>query len=419
MATPPRPPRDPRLEPYLQNRATWDILLTLAGRPYAGDHPDPRPVPRTTLHDFKQRAAAVAPPGSSAVPDALYWAFYADRYSVAREEAITVPSEHLWWLATAQDDVLLSDRVTHHYTTIAAVDREGERVSFHDAWPESFFLLPGRNTLGIAARLDPGLSVSKPDFLRAAVGLVTWDTTRLVPHYFAAFPEQRENADVLLRFGLAVLDAEADHLTALAAPLCVEAARVAADPALRELAARQAFIAATCGAYYAAPRRDQRMLDAMQAVLRIVVPAHGRETLESGASAAELTRLGNAAGHAGDLAVARKFCDRAIATESFEDAYSLRAGFRLRGGDAQGAAADAARAIELNDERLARFQAERAALDPRSTWEIEWKDRLIGGHRGRRQSELATLREAIAGIGDRAQRARYESVLAQAERGAG
>jgi len=400
-----RPPRDARLAPYLQNQAMWGVLTVLGGGlPYAGDEPNPRPLPQTTLYDFKRRVAASAPSGQGPVPDALYFAFYSDKYRVAPEKAITVPAEHLWWLAASQDTVLLSDRRTHHYTEIAEVDREQERISFHDLWPDNFFLLPGRNTLGIAARRDPGLSISKAEFLRVVTGLVTWDTPRLVQHYFAAFRDRRGDRDALVRFGFALLDAEADELAPMAADLFAEAARLAAAAGSREdaeRAAQQAYLAATCGAYRAASGGNRAALAAMQAVLQTVIAAYGRPALEAGLLPRELARLGNAAGHARDFKQARAVLDLAVAKDTaFEDGYWLRASAALQDGEPAGAAADAERALELNDAELAKLAAERAAIDPRGRWELQWKDGQIGGRRARRASELAVLLNARLGLGD-------------------
>jgi hypothetical protein len=148
-----RPPRDQRLQPYLQNQAMWGVVQTLVGIRHAAEDTDPRPLPQTPLSEFKRRCAAGAPSGGGPVPEALYYAFYADRYRVPAEDAISVPAEHLWWLASDQDTVLLSDRATHHYTTVGQVDRERGRIAFHDYWPDDFFLRPGHNTLGIEPQL--------------------------------------------------------------------------------------------------------------------------------------------------------------------------------------------------------------------------------------------------------------------------
>jgi tetratricopeptide (TPR) repeat protein len=319
-------------------------------------------------------------------------------------EAITVPAEHLWWLAASQDTVLLSDRRIHHYTEIANVDREQERISFSDPWPDDFFLLRGRNALGIAARRDPGLSISKAEFLRVVTGLVTWDTQRLVQHYFAAFPDRRADRDTLVRFGFALLDAEADELAPMAADLFAEAALLAAAVGSNEdakRAAQQAYLAASCGACRAATGGNRAALAAMQAVLRLVTAAYGRPALEAGLLTRELARLGNAAGYARDFKQARAVLDLAIGKDAaFEDGHWLRASVALQDGEPAAAAADAERALELNDAQLAKLAAERAAIDPRGRWELEWKDSQIGGCRARRASELAVMVNAQIGLGD-------------------
>jgi tetratricopeptide (TPR) repeat protein len=399
-----RPPRDSRLEPYLQTIATYRTLFTLAGMTHAGAEENPRPLPQTSLYDFKRHCAAGAPSGRGPVPDALYFAFYSAHYRVAPELAITVPAEHLWWLASDGDQVLLSDRATRHYTSVASVDREEKRVYFYDPWPDEFFLLPDRNTFGIAARSSPGLNVSKEEFLRVLVGLVTWDTPKLVQHYLAAFPDQRKSHDTLIRFGFALLDPEADLFAPMAAILFLDAARVAPDDAARDMAARQAYLAAACGAYFANARGDRQTFAAMESLLRDVMSAHGRAALDAGLSARELTRLGDAAGNAGDHAGARAIFDRAIAKDpEFENAYRSRAVARAAGGDAVGAADDAARAIELNNVALERLLAARAAIDPRGHWELQHKDGEIGDLRERRMSELAILVNACVALREFAQ----------------
>ena len=87
-----RPARDQRLQPYLQNQAMWGVVQTLVGIRHAGQDTDPRPLPQTPLSEFKRRCAANARSGSGPVPEALHFAFYADRYRVPAEDAITVPT---------------------------------------------------------------------------------------------------------------------------------------------------------------------------------------------------------------------------------------------------------------------------------------------------------------------------------------
>jgi tetratricopeptide (TPR) repeat protein len=166
-------------------------------------------------------------------------------------------------------------------------------------------------------------------------------------------------------------------------------------------AARNAYLAAACGVSFAAVVQDAKTFEAMQAIFKIVLPAYGRDAIEAALLPRELTRLGNAAGQAKEFKGALRVLDRAIDKDAaFEDAYWLRAGVRIQTGDAEGAKADALRAIQLNDGALARLGAERAAIDPRGHWELSRKDREIGGRRGRRESELGTLLLARTRLGD-------------------
>ena len=158
---------------------------------HASTEDNPRPLPVISLYDFKRRSLATYINSPGPIPETVPYAFYADKYHSLPEKAVVLPAEHIWWLAAPQDGLLLSDRITHHYTGVAQVDREGERIYFRDGWPEDFFLFEGRNTIGAAARLENGLSISKAEFLKAVVGLVTIDTPTLIEDYFAAFPERR------------------------------------------------------------------------------------------------------------------------------------------------------------------------------------------------------------------------------------
>ena len=209
---------------------------------------------------------------------------------------------------------------------------------------------------------------------------------------------------MLLRFGLALLDAEADQLAPAAATLFLQAMQVAERrqaPEMAAAAARQAYVAAACGGSAAFAAQDKKTFEAVQAMLKVVLAHRGRDAIEAALSPRELTRLGNAAGKAREFNGALRVLDRAIDKDAtFEDAYWLRASARIQTGDAAAAAADALQAIRLNDGGLARLQAERAAIDPRGRWELSWKDRQIGGRRERRESELSTLLLARTGLGD-------------------
>jgi tetratricopeptide (TPR) repeat protein len=385
--------RDPRLEPYLQNSRLWDVVLALAGGlPYAGAEPNPRPVPKLSLYDVKQRFKDGVPSGAGPVPEALYYAFYTDRYRAPQERAITVPATHLWWLVNEGDTVLLSDGITSHYTEVDRVDRAEDRIYFNDDWPERFFLLSGRNRLGIVARNDRGLSVSESEFARASVGLIAWDTPSLINNYFTAYPEQTRNYDALMRFGFALMDAEADLLAPTAANLFASAMKLAPDDASRERAAKQAYLAAACGAGYGEANNDAEALHSGKEAMRRVVESYPSDLLESGLSPRELARLGYAANRLGQFGAAIRILSRAIDKEpDFEDAYWLRATATGKHGDPAKSAEDARKAIALNDIALAELEREKDAIDPRGIQEHRYNSAKIGGRKKRRESEIQTL----------------------------
>ncbi len=398
---------DARLIPQLKNSRRANLLLSDGAR-HAGKGSNPRPLPRITLSEQRDHAASFAPTGHGAVPEAVHFAIYADRFRVAPEVAVMVPVEHLWWLAGPEDGVLLSDRATHHYTTIAEVDRGSRRIHFLDPWPEDFFLLPERNGLGIVARREGkrGLSISKAEFLRCVVGLVIWDTSKLIVDYLAAFPDQQQNAAICLRFGFALMAAGDDSVAAEAAALFTRALALAkAGSDMAALAARQTYCAATCGWFSALSSRDEEMRDAMLGYLEVVLGGYEVEVLEQALDASDLCRLGLAAARIGELAMALRVLDLGIGKDpDHESLWAARAEARASSSDAAGAAADAERALALNDAALARLRAEHAAIDPRGGRERIRKDEQIAGCLERRARELATVVKASveSGLLDRA-----------------
>src|SRR5262249_34473221 len=87
-----------------------------------------------------------------------FFAFHDDRLQSTDDEVVTVPRSVLWCFVHEGDWVLLSDRNTHHYTQVHRVDRAGKRIIFADRWPDRFFLLEGRNTAEVQAKLvDPDM----------------------------------------------------------------------------------------------------------------------------------------------------------------------------------------------------------------------------------------------------------------------
>jgi len=375
----PRRDPDPRIRDMLYNANMWEVFLQLAGgMAYAGDDPNPRPLPPTTLSDLKQSVEAglqaAHQRGVRHINNALYFAFYSDRFKGEPDRSIAVPRDDLWWLASAGDTVLLSDRVTHHYTGIDDVDRETERVSFRDPWPDRFFLKAGLNAAGVAAQAvgDKPLSITREEFRCVAVGLITMDTPALLEDYFAQHPARAASVEINLSCGLCLLDVEKERFAHVAAPYLWRALQLATERGLQEkaaLAAKKLFVALSVAAYQVGMAGEPLAARPFQDELRRITARIAPETILAGLDADDLCRLGNAAGNAGEPEAARAWFDRAVAiAPDHEQARWLRAIARDQTQDFEGSAVDAEEAVRLNIARVEAIKTERDALDPRDRW---------------------------------------------------
>jgi len=211
----------PGIDAIINNSQIFDALGLFDGIPYAGDEDNPRPMPKVSLYDFNKglhidQKTLVE---TWHVPDAMYFSFADKKHHWEMKEAITVDNDQLWDMVMPGDTVLLSDYVTHHYTGVKHVDRDQQRIYFSDPWPERFFLKAGLNTENIEA--DDNLGISREEYLRVIVGLVTLDTPDLLLDYLNQNPGQHENGEMLRRIGLALLDEGRDSLVCTAAQYLV------------------------------------------------------------------------------------------------------------------------------------------------------------------------------------------------------
>lgn len=416
-----RPVRDPRVEAIAHDSKWWSLLTQdLFG--YAGDDPDPRPLPKRTLYSIKKKMSEYLQAGieqqsrSDAVDkkpwawDAFHLAFCSDRFKMPLDEVIPVPREDLWWLAAPDDLVLLSDRVTHHYTTVDQVAREAERIFFIDEWPERIFLRHGLNAAGVAAQVDsylagvldgvaPGLrgkkhvSITREEFSRVAVGLISLDTPNLLDRYLEHRPEAKTSFAVRYAFGAALMDVELDRLARYAVGHFKAAWRIAsASPAAgdAELAAARLYqalaIAEQVQRYAGEPLAAKPFADERCNLLA----SHDEARLLERLDIESVARIGNAAGHAQDFDTARRFLDRAVARDAHhEGARHLRAMVRSRQSEWQGVIDDLTAALAANSERTRRRQAERDARDPRDRHGLSDDEARLGGLRSRRLEELS------------------------------
>ncbi len=398
METTPRPSRHPELLPYIQNMQMWGALFSMAGgMPHASSAQNPRPMENESLEDLRDSFDRTWAPLRKTVYNALWIIYWNDRYKVAPERGLRVPSSHLWWVVGEGDTVLLSDGLTHHYTTIGTVDREHELVSFADPWPDDFFLQAGRNVLGIES---DGCLVRRADFERATAGVLTYDTTDLLDTYFATFPDA-DDAGQRLRAGFAVMAAGPEYLAGRAVKHFFASARMAdlaGDDQAAVTAAARAWLGATCALAAAVGAGDPvgtAVLEQFADTARQRAPL---STLLSRLSPDELCRLAHNVGQLGQLEMLEVATATAIEKDAAcEDAYRLRAKARVRAAPVL-SVADARRALAINAEATTLLRQEVARLRrPHPGGPTQYK---LQREEFRRGDTLTTLVAACWNAGD-------------------
>jgi len=386
----------------IQAMNTFEVLLQARGGfGYAGDDPDPRPLPPTTLGDLKESFEGGLQSAhrrrAQSIHEALYFAFYSDRFQGEPDRCITVPRDHLWWLVSAGDTILLSDRITHHYSFVFDVDRDTGRVSFLDQWPDRFFLKEGLNAAGVAAIPVDGKppSITRKEFRRVAVGLITMDTPALLEDYFDEYPDQRSDAAQCLSCGLSLLGAQKDRFArpaALHLRRSMRAAEARGDPETAAVAAGKLYVALTVAGLSIRRWNEPLASRPFDDERSSLCAERGREELLSGLAPDDLCRMGNAAGRAGEVAMARELFDRAVALDAtHEQARWLRAIARDQAGEPEGVVHDAAEAVRLNRAGVAALEAERDGLDPRDRHGRGAIDARIASMKERRGEEYVLL----------------------------
>jgi len=405
----PRPPRPAEMQPYIDNEAMWATLFTLGGLPHAGDAETPRRMERVSLDDMRQRFEHHGGAIRKVVHGALHLIFWSERGRMPPEKGLRVPAEHLWWLASPGDTVLLSDGVTHHYTTIGRVDRDAETISFADYWPEDFFLQKDRNVLGIEAA---GTIITRVEFGLVTTGILTWDTVRLIDSYFRNFPEQRDSIDQQLRAGHAIMNVGPDHFASYAIKHFIEAMRLAdgaADESRALRAAACAWLAGVCSTAPAIAAGDKFAARLIEKMLELPLRRAPMDTLLHQLLPDELCRLANASGQVGG-GMPLTEAATSVAIEKMpdcENAYWLRAMARVRT-NPPASAQDARRALELNAPATAALEAEVERLGQAPVDGGMTRTRLAE-RRHRRVQELQVLVAACANYGD--YRASRDAVL--------
>ena len=411
-----RPPRDPRVQAYAAGGLRGQLMMQDSFG-YAGDDANPRPLPKRTLGSFKRQFSAYFEARDIAreqrAPDAFHLAFCSDRLRLPLEDAIPVPREDLWWLAAPNDLLLLSDRITHHYTTAHRVAPESARLYLLDDWPDRIFLKEGLNSAGVCATVTPyfagvlddiaparkEVGIGREEYLRVAVGLITQDTPALIERYFAHRPAALSSFPINLAFGLALLDVPRDALARHALPCLRRALQIARDE--HDATREDRAAAALHVALQLAGRRAHSCGDALAGkpfsdLAAELTSRYGEDRLMAALDVEQLCRLANAAAWSQDFDTAGAWLRRALAIDpGHEGALGLTTKLHLRLDDPAAALESAGAALAANARRREALAAERDARDPRDRWGRADDEARLGGLRALRADEHADRANAL------------------------
>src|SRR5262249_1630782 len=278
--------------------------------------------------------------------------------------------------------LLLSDKVTAHYTTMLSASDKTGRMQMVDEWPERVFLREDFNEEEICARLEPffagvfesvlpgkkEISITRDEFLRVAVGLVTLWPPPLLERYVERRPALRDDAATMLSFGLNLMAPAHDAIARFAAPYFLRAEHLAIAAAQTEPARQAAAWSYAAHAIAALQQRRAGDPFAIAPFADEVVSLnqrHGEEALLTLLDVEVLCRLGNAAAVAGQFDAAFRWLDLAVARDPFHDAaHWLRAKVRQYRNEPAEQVADATEALARNAAWIARRRAEHDARDP-------------------------------------------------------
>jgi tetratricopeptide (TPR) repeat protein len=339
--------------------------------------PPPAPSPQPKKHDKVERPPGgittlcdLAQPMRGGPLGLVPYVFYWNRLRAERPEIILIDKNSFLPLTRPADTVLLTDRITHHYTIVLGVDPEKQEVELSDS--EDSFLIEGRNEAGVKARLvrsesgkGPFVRITFAEFGRVVIGLLSLSGPKFADRYFEIAPGAKSDLATQLALAFTMLyagdsfiidaqghfheavrladaagNAEGKRSAASRLTLCILLARsqtVLRIRAAKDEAQRQTLIAS---------------LDKGALVLRELEAKHGfkQDDLLKELSDAELFRLGLAA-----MAInlyptaAGHFNDVIGKNPKHVPAYIQRARAKGYLKDFQGAVDDATVALELID----------------------------------------------------------------------
>lgn len=404
--------RNSEFLPYLENMDRVQGLLS--GLPHASSARNPRPMENWSLEDLREMVERGGSAIRKDIPNAMCFSVWSNKQlRVPLDKGLQLSMQQLWWLVLPGDVALISDGATHHYTSIGRVDRADGTITFQDAWPEDFFLQAGRNIEGIAS-IDQ--TITRLEFERVLVGILTWDTTELMERFFCAFPDARKDAGTQFRAGNAIMAVGPEYLAQYAVEHFRSAAQLAIEQenaALSLTAKAKMWLAAICARSAAIRSSDQRLIGALENAMREALAGTREDALLHELPPPDLCRLANSAGQINWLEMAERATSMAMHKEpDNEEAYRLRALTRVRTLPKK-SVEDGSRALQLNTKETQRLELELKRLEqPRFGGPTQYK---LDRQRTRRISELETLTAAAfnAGLPDIARDTIHELVALQ------
>jgi hypothetical protein len=404
--------KDPRLAQLAAANVTWAKMTY--DLPYAGDADNPRPVPPTRLQDLRKQftdSFAAARLRDAFPESTVTLAFRSDRAKMPLDQAIPVPREDLWWLAVPGDTVLLSDRRTHHYVSVERIDDEAQRIVFNDPWAERCFLRKGLNVAGVEAVIermgDAGdgsgrpavamVNISRDEFLRVTLGIVTRDTPDVMERYFAHRPSARSSFDVRFSAGMLLLAAEqravmADAASHLRAAIALRDVTKDAIPPV-ELASHF-YLALTNAKYYATSWGDPVATKPFEDEIARLLLRYSETEILAAAAAPAICGAAYYAAATRDFTSAQRILDLAITYHpTASEPRRLRAKVRAAVGNLAGVLEDTEAGLALSAAEIATVKAGRDARHPDERLGRSIDDSLIAGKETRR-TEMEELRRA-------------------------
>ncbi len=343
--------RPDQLESVIAQKLQMSILMQdPTGGTYAGK--GSRPMPQWSFSDFRERQQRL----TRKMENALTFAFLNERLSPETPFEIPASAETMWCLARPGDDVLLSDRVTHHYTEVGSIDHTAGFIEFIDPWPNQCFLLENQNEAGIAAQIEgTSIIISKVEFLRVITGLQTIDSPDFIDEFVDLEPANIGNPALHFALGSSLLFNGNDaYVRNAVRPLrfALDLAQEQHNQKLAESAAQKLHLALSLIFYL-----ERTLAGNDLALLNDLEMRYAEKDRVSLSTAEDCYRLGLAAGKGLDFekSVAAFSCALEKDPE-YEDAYTYRALSRQRLGQLADGLEDTSQAIQANERNTKEIQ---------------------------------------------------------------